>query len=399
MHFVSLQQAAGVEAHFAEFVRHARVHDASYSHGWVDAVGGMHPIIAEQLAGQLASRIATKRRWGLRVPAWPRQLRSWHTRHELERVRADVLIVWNRTARVAFALDAMGAERCIHWEHGAAWHPGREAERQRYLDRVPLAIANSNAAARVLQLMWNYRGALRVCRNALRPSLVPVAPVAKRYPSGPIVLGVAARLYPVKGVALALHAVAELRAGGMDAMLQIAGEGPELLRLRALAARLRVAEHVTFLGALGDMTEFYRRIDCLLHPPLTEAFGLVALEAAAHGCPVLAAAVDGLPEVVADGVGGYLRPPTLPLAAYVELGGSRSGVPERVYSPERDALVAPQAVAPGDLTSAVVRLFRDARTFEALSDSASRHVLASPTFAAHVGELLGVIDEFRGWAR
>jgi hypothetical protein len=70
-----------------------------------------------------------------------------------------------------------------------------------------------------------------------------------------------------------------------------------------------------------------------------------------------------------------------------------------VYSPERDALVVPQAVAPGDLASAVVRLFRDARTFEGLSGSASRHVLASPTFAAHVSELLGVIDEFRGWAR
>jgi glycosyltransferase involved in cell wall biosynthesis len=314
-------------------------------------------------------------------------------------VRADVLIVWNRTARAEFALDAMGAERCIHWEHGAAWHAGRETERQRYLDRVPLAIANSNAAARVLQLMWNYRGELRVCRNALRPSLVPAAPVAKRYPSGPIVLGVAARLYPVKGVALALHAVAELRAGGMDAKLQIAGEGPELAQLRALAARLRVAEHVTFLGALADMAEFYRRIDCLLHPPLTEAFGLVALEAAAHGCPVVAAAVDGLPEVVADGVSGYTLQPTLSLETYVELGGSRSGLPERVYSPERDALVAPQAVAPAVLAAAVTRLFAATPTFEALSESATRHALAGASFAAHVSEVLGIVDEFRAGVR
>jgi glycosyltransferase involved in cell wall biosynthesis len=147
------------------------------------------------------------------------------------------------------------------------------------------------------------------------------------------------------------------------------------------------------------MAEFYRRIDCLLHPPLTEAFGLVALEAAAHGCPVIATAVDGLPEAVADGVSGYTLAPTLPLEAYVELGGSRSGLPERVYSPERDSLAPPQAVAPAALAAAVTRLFATADTFEALSDSASRHALAAPTFAMHVGDVLGVVDEFRGWAR
>lgn len=395
MHLVSLQQAAGVEAHFAEFVRHARVRDARYRHGWVDAFGRMHPIVATQLLGQLDSRITTKRRWGVRLPAWPRQIRRWHCRREFARAGADVLLSWNRTARAAFALEAMGAERCIHWEHGAAWHPGRERERQRYLESVPLAIANSHAAARVLRLMWNYRGALRVCRNALRPSLVPSEPISKRYPRGPVVLGVAARLYPVKGVALAVHAIAELKSAGVDATLRVAGEGPELLPLRTLARRLGIADRVAFEGAIADMDTFYRRVDCLLHPPLTEAFGLVALEAAAHGCPVIAAAIDGLPEAVADGVSGYTVLPTLSLEDYVELGGSHDGLPERVYSPQRDALVQPQAVAPTEIAATVARIFDSAASFEALSASASKHVLARGTFAEHVGDVLGVIDDFR----
>lgn len=395
MHLVSLQQAAGVEAHFAEFVRQARSVDPRYRHGWADAVGRMHPIVEAQLAGQLERRIFTKRRWGLRLPAWPPQIRRWHSRSEFARAGVDVLVSWNRTARAAFVLDAMGPERCIHWEHGAAWHSGREAERQRYLDRVPLAIANSNAAARVLQLMWNYRGTLRVCPNALRPSLVPPEPVAKRYPRGPVALGVAARLYPVKGVALVVHAFGELRAAGLDATLYVAGEGPELPPLRALVSRLGLSERVVFEGARADMAEFYRRVDCLLHPPLTEAFGLVALEAAAHGCPVVAAGIDGLPEAVADGVSGFVLAPTLPLEEYVALGGSREGLPERVYSPQRDALVGPQAVAPSAIAAAVMRMFADVATFEALSVSASRHVLARNGFAEHVREVLGVIDGFR----
>jgi len=398
MHLVSLQQAAGVEAHFAAFVRQALSSEPRFTHGWLNAAGKAHPFIATQLAGQLSRTVTAKRRWGIKLPARPERLRTWHCRRELAAANADVLVIWNRTARAGFALDAMGAERCVHWEHGAAWDVGREAERQRYLDRVPIAIANSTAAARVLQLLWSYRGDVRVCRNALRPSLVPSSPVAKRYPAGRITLGVAARLFPVKGVALTLHAIA-LLVPSHDVHLRVAGAGPELPRLQALAVKLGVAGRVTFHGAVSDMAEFYRGVDCLLHPPLTEAFGLVALEAAAHGCPVVAAAVDGLPEAVADGVTGFCVEPTLPLAAYVELGGSLEGLPQRVYAPGRDALVEPHAVDPTVLARSVERLFRDADTFESLSAGASAHVLRGADFAAHVRDVLNVIDESLGRRR
>jgi glycosyltransferase involved in cell wall biosynthesis len=295
---------------------------------------------------------------------------------------------------MGYALEAMGADRCVHWEHGAAWHGGREAERLRYLKEVPIAIANSTAAARVLQLRWGYRGELHVCRNALRPSIVPLAPVAKLRGAGPIVLGVAARLFPVKGVAIALQAVAELRVRGVDVELKIAGEGPELARLRELAAALGIAARVTFLGALADMAMFYRSVDCLLHTPLTEAFGLVALEAAAHGCPVIATAIDGLSESVTDGVTGYALEPTLSLDDYVALGGGREGLPERVYAAASDALVETRALSPVLLATTVERLFERAATFETLSERASRHVLAAPDFAAHVRGVLDVIDGF-----
>jgi glycosyltransferase involved in cell wall biosynthesis len=75
-----------------------------------------------------------------------------------------------------------------------------------------------------------------------------------------------------------------LRARGFDAELHVAGAGPELQGLQSLA-RSSIAERVTFHGAVRDMGQFYRGIDCLPHAPLTEAFGLVALEAASLGCP------------------------------------------------------------------------------------------------------------------
>jgi glycosyltransferase involved in cell wall biosynthesis len=164
--------------------------------------------------------------------------------------------------------------------------------------------------------------------------------------------------------------------------------------LRGLAERLGIERYVTFHGAIDDMAAFYARIDCLLHVPITEAFGLVALEAAAHGCPVVAAGVDGLAESVAPGVTGALIAPTLPLERYVELGGALGGLPQCVYDPVADALAEPRAVDPKLLAEEVAAVFRDAPGFEARSAAASAHALAQPAFAAHVRDVLKVIDEF-----
>jgi len=394
-HLVSLTQAAGVEAHFSEFVRHAHASHPEFEHGWLNAARGMHPYVAERVAGELKHVIHAKRRFGLPLPPRPAALRTWHCRRALAAARTDVVVIWNRTTRSKFALDAAGERRCIHWEHGAAWDGGREDERREYLTRVPLAIANSNAAARVLKLLWDYRGDVRVCRNALRPSLVPAwGPVRKRFPRQRATkLGVAARLYPVKAVAIALHAVAKLRRS-LDVELEVAGAGREFARLTSLAARLGIKDKVTFHGAVNDMPAFYRSIDVLLHTPITEAFGLVALEAAAHGCPVVAARVDGLAESVADGVTGRLIEPTLPLASYAELGGVLEEMPQCVYDPAADALREPRIVDPELLAEAVADVFGDARAYEERSAAASAHVLARPGFAAHVNDVMAVIDGF-----
>src|SRR5690606_16224528 len=137
-------------------------------------------------------------------------------------------------------------------------------------------------------------------------------------------------------------------------------------------------------GAVRDMRSFYEGIDCLLHPPLTEAFGLVAIEAAAYGCPVIAAAVDGLAESVAHGVTGVCVPPTLPAGDYAALGGSLDGVPEQIYDPASDALMAPRVADPGVLAAAVLELFADRTAYERTSAAASAHVLAEFAFDAHV---------------
>src|SRR5699024_5854994 len=159
-----------------------------------------------------------------------------------------------------------------------------------------------------------YQGQTRVCFNALRPSLRPDhAEVRQLARDRPLRLGVVARLEPIKGVALALQALAALRADQVDAVMHIAGDGPERMHLQALARQLGGAEDVMLAGLVADMGAFYRGIDVLVHPALREPFGQIAVEAGAHGCPSVVAAVDGLPEVIRHGETGLCVAPELPL--------------------------------------------------------------------------------------
>jgi len=83
---------------------------------------------------------------------------------------------------------------------------------------------------------------------------------------------------------------------------------PEALRRRTV--ELGLADRVAFLGARDDIPEVLAALDVLVHcPTAPEPFGRVLAEAMAVECPVVAACCGGIPEVVDDGVTGFLVPP------------------------------------------------------------------------------------------
>ncbi len=130
---------------------------------------------------------------------------------------------------------------------------------------------------------------------------------------GPVLLFVG-RIQPLKGADVAVRALAALPRGPQPATLLLVGgpSGPqgesELARLHDLAADLGLGQRVRFLPPQphGHLAAFYRAADVCLVPSRSESFGLVALEAAACGTPVVAAAVGGLRTLVAHGVSGFL---------------------------------------------------------------------------------------------
>ncbi|MFC8192972.1 glycosyltransferase [Cellulomonas sp. NPDC057328] len=123
------------------------------------------------------------------------------------------------------------------------------------------------------------------------------------------------RLVERKGVDTVLHALADLPdaellvAGGPDAAA-LPGD-PEATRLAALAAQLGVADRVHLLGRVGhdDVPALVSSADVVVATPWYEPFGIVPLEAAACGVPLVGSAVGGLLDSVVDGTTGLLVPP------------------------------------------------------------------------------------------
>jgi glycosyltransferase involved in cell wall biosynthesis len=145
-----------------------------------------------------------------------------------------------------------------------------------------------------------------VIRAGIETGSRPPAAVA---PTGPLKLGVLARLIPLKNIESVIDATARLAAMGIEIRTEIAGIGPSESGLRDLAVSLGVSERVRFLGWRKDVDRLLASWDLLVIPSLEEAFPLSALEAMAAARPVVASRVGGLSELVLDGVNGILVPP------------------------------------------------------------------------------------------
>ena len=120
-------------------------------------------------------------------------------------------------------------------------------------------------------------------------------------------LGAAGRLTAQKALGDALDAVARVP----DVELLVLGDGPERAALERHAARLGLGERVRFLGAGSreDVLTLFTAVDAALLTSAWENLPHTLLEALAVGTPVIATAVGGIPEVVADGENGLLVPP------------------------------------------------------------------------------------------
>lgn len=184
-----------------------------------------------------------------------------------------------------------------------------------------------------------------IARHARPVRVIPfaaaVAPRAREEAGGlalddleggrPIELLFVGRLVERKGVEVLVRALPEVRRN-RPARLSIVGSGEREERIREVARRAGVAEHVRFLGRVSEeeLARAYASCDLFVLPAVvdrkgdTEGLGVVLLEALRFGRPVIASRLGGIPDIVVDGETGWLVPagdPEALAAAILEAAG------------------------------------------------------------------------------
>lgn len=133
------------------------------------------------------------------------------------------------------------------------------------------------------------------------------------HPNAPVA-GSICRLTEQKGLTYAIRAFWQIAEQAQGAQYIIIGDGPLRQSLQQEAEGFGLGKRIHFLGWRANAGSLIGAFDTLLMPSLWEGFGLVALEAMAARRPIIASRVSALPEIVDNGVTGFLAEPANPSA-------------------------------------------------------------------------------------
>jgi glycosyltransferase involved in cell wall biosynthesis len=377
----------GMEKSFAAMVEATR-DDPRIEHYVVENLRAPAPGLRQALRHLSASARDVRRWYGVPVP---HALRTLHRRVAARTRGVNHVLNPNQVgqtdaARLARAVGAAS----VYWERGAAWFTDVAERQADFASAYDLYLANSHASRQMLRELWRVRGPVEVCTPGLSPPATEARPRSLAA-QGPIRLGFAARLRAFKGGVLAVHALAALRVRGIRASLRVAGEGPDRDAIREQALRLGVQQHVHLVGWVSSIDDFLADVDVLVHPALREPYGISCAEALLRGVPVVAARVDGLPEVVLDGIDGLCVTPERSLAEYSLYGGDLADVYPRVFRPERNAVGEPGFVDPEALAEAVIRITRDPERYHAFSAAGCAAAHTRFDYGAHLSRVTGLL--------
>ncbi|MGE2730889.1 glycosyltransferase family 4 protein [Mycolicibacterium vaccae] len=206
-------------------------------------------------------------------------------------------------------IHATEAGRHSGWVSGPVSRQVHALESWLIRDSDSLITCSASMRDEITTLFGPELSEISVIRNGIDVHGWPFA--RRRAHSGPPELLYFGRLEYEKGVHDAIAALPRIRRAHPGTTLTVAGDGTQLNFLREQARKHRVLKATNFIGRLehSELLELLHRADAAVLPSLYEPFGIVALEAAATGLPLVTSSAGGLGEAVIDGVTGLSHAP------------------------------------------------------------------------------------------
>jgi len=174
------------------------------------------------------------------------------------------------------------------------------------LRRASHVVANSDGLRDLARLAFVKQPVLVIANGVESANFSPESE-RRQQPAAVRALCVA-RLIHRKGIDLLLSALGDPRCRNVE--LDLVGSGPALDDLVAACRAAGLESRVNFLGHVdnGELPRIYRRADLFVLPSRSESCSMALLEAMASGLPVVATRIGGTPELVQDGLNGFLVP-------------------------------------------------------------------------------------------
>lgn len=260
---------------------------------------GLQTTFAEEMAGR-------------RHPAYAVSVARWAWRLKARRIRLVYVtdyVTWRSSALLAARM--LGIPRVVH-VRAPMPSVGLDPE----LLKATVVLGNSRASVRSLldrpdapdvRVVFNFIDFTSYDRAQDRRAAL--------FPQGGPIVGFLGVFRPEKGIEFFLEMARQLAARRGDIrFLLVGGESSVadigwLPKMKALAGDLGIANRCVFTGERTDVADLMKSMDVLVVPSLNEGFGRVIVEANAVGVPVVGADAAGIPEVIEDGVTGWLVPP------------------------------------------------------------------------------------------
>lgn len=179
------------------------------------------------------------------------------------------------------------------------------------LPRVQSIICNSTYTKRsVAEAFHVAENKMLVIYNPVIPRKHECAPSDTRkmleIPEHSFVIGHIGGMIEQRDQATLINAFAKTKASIGNAILLLIGDGPKRIDLESLVARLGLGESVRFLGYTDRVGDCLHVMDIYINPTLDEGFGIAVVEAMLAGLPVVLSDRGAHPELVEDGISGFL---------------------------------------------------------------------------------------------